>query len=721
MMRQNALVSVSLFTAVLAILLVFIMGRFVGGLHERIHLRVLNETATAMASALAQKVPRSGNIAGVLSPTVASYQEVVPELAALSLWDQRGRRVFAWDGAPADLRVLRFERRVALAPGGEGRVVMHFAKAHILLDALAGARFFIVSALAVGATTLVVCVMCTMWRFARRPMRLAAARLRALLSDPSKDVAPTRGDVVDLMRAVKAVERHHPRSGLSPSVPRNQASALFDAMPQAVLGVAKDGRIAVQNAAAGALWDAGKTGLVGHLLVDLLCPESRVKHRLALAPNAAHPDGTRGSYRAELDAITRHGRHIFVEMRCSASFVGDDKLRVYHFSDITAQKGIERALTAETDAARAALSAARAELSNALQRLRKPVQAIRETLAALSAIDVTSSQKKCWRRAARAADTLHDVERRIAHGLRDATKTFTSESFDVVEVTHAIAQGLAPSAHAKGIELSLFVDPRAQGRVHASATGLVQVLTHLLSNAIKFTSRGGVVLAVQPQTDALLFTVIDSGDGIDNDVLQRLADDGASSGVGLTVAKHWTNVMNGRFAYSTKVGQGTRIALRMPCELVAQPERFTALDGHKIGVLDTNAVSRRMLVQQIAAWGAQTSVIDVTAPSTFAGGTTAVVVNDPIRADYRAWSQADLNAIASTTDCVIVLQRHPKDDAQADGVCSLAKPPCPTLLYDRLASLITTHRGVADGRAGQDSTSEEDERARTVLVGSSLR
>lgn len=126
------------------------------------------------------------------------------------------------------------------------------------------------------------------------------------------------------------------------------------------------------------------------------------------------------------------------------------------------------------------------------------------------------------------------------------------------------------------------------------ATRLRQILVNLLGNAIKFTERGHVELAVTctsrtDQRAVLQFAVSDTGIGIDSSVLDRLfkpfsqADTSMSrryggTGLGLAISQRIAQAMGGSIQVQSTVGRGSTFQLVLPCDL-PEPNRAPAHDG----------------------------------------------------------------------------------------------------------------------------------------------
>ncbi|HYC57134.1 MAG TPA: ATP-binding protein [Candidatus Binatia bacterium] len=113
--------------------------------------------------------------------------------------------------------------------------------------------------------------------------------------------------------------------------------------------------------------------------------------------------------------------------------------------------------------------------------------------------------------------------------------TLERRRFDLRDLLLGVAQTLEPVALRKQLTLNVDIDPHAPTHLVGDPIKLGQVLTNLAGNAVKFTERGGVTLAVEmmstaPRGAVLRFRVIDTGIGISPDRIARIFDEYAQAG-----------------------------------------------------------------------------------------------------------------------------------------------------------------------------------------------
>lgn len=135
------------------------------------------------------------------------------------------------------------------------------------------------------------------------------------------------------------------------------------------------------------------------------------------------------------------------------------------------------------------------------------------------------------------------------------------------------------TAQERGLTLSLQIDPGCPVQLCTDRTRLLQVLSNLIHNALKFTDLGGVQIVAQPKDNAVLIEVTDSGRGIALSqmplVFMRFQAASAEfshpsqgAGLGLPLAKELTELIGGSLSIRSVPGQGTCVGILLPLQLV---------------------------------------------------------------------------------------------------------------------------------------------------------
>ena len=193
--------------------------------------------------------------------------------------------------------------------------------------------------------------------------------------------------------------------------------------------------------------------------------------------------------------------------------------------------------------------------------------------------------------------------------------------FDARAVIDAVVALFAESAQRKGLEL-LCALPAEPVTVRGDPARLRQVLTNLVSNAIKFTERGEIVARLIVLDAAagytLRFAVSDTGIGIPSHLRERIFNafdqaDGSmtrrfgGTGLGLAIARQLVELMGGALTVHNGEGQGSTFEFTLRLERAAQsleqPADISALRGVRVLVVDDNATNREILHHQLQAWG----------------------------------------------------------------------------------------------------------------------
>jgi PAS domain S-box-containing protein len=190
--------------------------------------------------------------------------------------------------------------------------------------------------------------------------------------------------------------------------------------------------------------------------------------------------------------------------------------------------------------------------------------------------------------------------------------------FDLRQVVDDSCAMVSEAAFSKGLELLTSVEPALAAGFRGDAARLRQVLTNLVSNAVKFTARGEVVVRVCALPDEQVrFEVSDTGIGIEPHQKERLWDaftqaDSSTTrtyggtGLGLTISRQIVERMGGTISVESELGQGSTFAFVLPLPALSdplQPVDGIALAGRTILAVDDNPTNLAIFNGQLAALG----------------------------------------------------------------------------------------------------------------------
>ena len=209
----------------------------------------------------------------------------------------------------------------------------------------------------------------------------------------------------------------------------------------------------------------------------------------------------------------------------------------------------------------------------------------------------------------------------------DAGKlTFEDGPFEVVPLVEGVVDLLSPRVKGKEVTLIDFVPPEAGGTFLGDSGRLRQILLNLAGNAVKFTEKGTVAVAVAVEADeggaaTLCFSVTDTGIGIADEAKPLLfsmfsqADSSTSrrfggTGLGLAISKRIVDALGGEIGCDSVPGKGSRFwfKVRLQRTRSEEVEELTPLDGVRVLVIDDNPVNADVFRRQIEGWGGVATV-----------------------------------------------------------------------------------------------------------------
>jgi two-component system, cell cycle sensor histidine kinase DivJ len=355
----------------------------------------------------------------------------------------------------------------------------------------------------------------------------------------------------------------------------------------------RDGAVLFASPAAESLFGVRVTALHGHGLFDRVHVADRPAYLTALGDAAALAENRTVEFRVRRDGADAAGRTItqfvWIEMLCrplAGATAGSDEARgevVGVLRDVTSRKQHEE----EVERARAEAERANARKSRFLatmsHELRTPLNAVigfSEMLMKES--ELMLDQKRRGEYAALINESGHHLLS-VVNGILDISKIETdnfeirAEPFAPGEVIAGCCELIAGRAADAGVRLEKLCGDELP-EMTADKRALQQILLNLLSNAIRFSDRGGKIgIGARADAGAIAFTVEDNGIGISEDDLARVGEPyfqarstyerrHAGTGLGLSIVKGLVRLHNGEISIRSRVGEGTRVTVRLPLD-----------------------------------------------------------------------------------------------------------------------------------------------------------
>jgi PAS domain S-box-containing protein len=403
-----------------------------------------------------------------------------------------------------------------------------------------------------------------------------------------------------------------------------------EAAPAAMIMVDPAGSIVLANALAEKLLGYERNEIVG-LPVERLVPERLRSHHLEYRANYARGAKQRPmGVGRDLYVIRKDGSEVPVEIGLSPINTPDGVFVISAVTDITERK---RAAEAESRARRAAEEANRAKdefLAMLSHELRNPLNSILNWAVILRTgqmpLERVSHALEVIERNARVeaqlVESLLDLSRIAAGKLK-----LDTEQVDLSSVVQTVVDSLRPAADHKAITLEVTMPP-APLVVIGDSGRLQQIFSNLLTNAVKFTSRGGQIrVRVSRIGSRAQIQVIDNGEGMHADFLPHVFDrfrqaEGAKGrahgglGLGLAIVRELVHAHDGSVvADSPGKGKGSTFTVTLPIPAVIPTHIEAAgllraradepsISGLRVLVVDDNADARELIALTLESRGA---------------------------------------------------------------------------------------------------------------------
>jgi two-component system, sensor histidine kinase len=260
------------------------------------------------------------------------------------------------------------------------------------------------------------------------------------------------------------------------------------------------------------------------------------------------------------------------------------------------------------DAAEAASLLKSQFLANMSHEIRTPLNGMLGMVQVLEMEPLTTAQRNRIRTIRESGATLLQILNDILDFSKiEAGKLeLSAAEFDLETMVEALTATFADNARAKRLRLVCTIDAGAKGVWLGDMARIRQILSNLLSNALKFCDAGEVSLSVERAAEGVAFVVRDTGVGIAADELpklfQKFSQVDASStrrfggtGLGLAICRELAQMMHGEIAVESVVGKGSTFRLALPLIRTGDADRLAAHPASPTHAAAIEAVAARPL------------------------------------------------------------------------------------------------------------------------------
>ena len=419
---------------------------------------------------------------------------------------------------------------------------------------------------------------------------------------------------------------------------RQRLGAVLDTVGEAILVADAENVVQLVNAQAARVWGYRPAELIGLKLNTLVLAGRE------LAP-AAWREMFAGEDRVQTVGTRQNGEPFGLELSLTSTSLDaeaeegapdqtpEDLFYTISARDVTERLETERQLAHARDTALDAARAKGAFVANMSHEIRAPLEGIRDGAARLARGPLSPEQREQLESIVRHGQSLDAVIEDLLDfsNIESGKLALEHNDFDLRQLVEGAADLVAGRAVQKQLELLAFVAPNVPTAIRGDAGRLRQILLNLLSNALKFTSHGEVILEVSLEAEeqshvVLRFSVRDTGIGIAGHERPRLfhafaqgqeftAPEDGGRGFGLTICRQLVDRMNGHIDVESVPGHGSTFWFtarleKQPVPLAARGPEYSlearlveSLQGVRILVVDDNATCRHLLGARLSAWG----------------------------------------------------------------------------------------------------------------------
>lgn len=398
----------------------------------------------------------------------------------------------------------------------------------------------------------------------------------------------------------------------------HRKSAILKSALDAIVTVDINGIILEFNPAASKLFGYDPNEIIGLPMAEYLMPKwARADHYRGMEHYRKTGHGEILGKHIELTALNKQGEEIEIEAAITPIEVANEVYFTAFLRDISQRKLSEKLIVEAKEEAESASKAKGEFLAVMSHEIRTPINAILGSISILKELKHSEQQARYLIMASEAGNSLQALINDILDFSKIEAGKMELESveFDPVQLIEETVEMLSPRIFEKGIEVACCFDMNLPSTIKSDQAKIRQILLNLLSNALKFTNEGGILLKIQVEGENLKYSIIDSGIGIPAEKLDKMfnqftqADSSTQrkyggTGLGLAISSRIVSLLGGEMGVESEEGVGSQFWFTIqPDFLSKQRPSGQKYKADSARIYESNLTTQNALALQLQNMG----------------------------------------------------------------------------------------------------------------------